>query len=66
MEYREKEKNQRVQQEEIGGTIYTVIAEEMSGRRKTAFEIIGGLVKRNYEKGGLAVCERTEVKEKWN
>lgn len=66
MEYREKEKNQRVQQEEIGGTIYTVIAEEISGTRKTAFEIIGGLVKRNYEEGGLAVCERTEVKEKWN
>ena len=43
-----------------------MIAEEKREGKGTAFEIIGGLVKRNYEKGGLAVCERTEEKEKWN
>ena len=42
-------KGKRVVRETIGTTEYTVVAEEMSGAKITAFEIIGGIAKRHFD-----------------
>lgn len=45
--------DKRVVREIMGATEYTIVAEEMSGAKHTAFEIIGGIVKRHFDEDKL-------------
>ncbi|MGN0812332.1 MAG: hypothetical protein ACI4MQ_02335 [Candidatus Coproplasma sp.] len=42
-------KKQRTEQYEIGGTVYTVIAEESENARGTQSDIINSLLKRHFD-----------------
>ena len=60
-------KKQRIEQYEIGGTVYTVIAEESEDARGTQLDIVNSLLKRHSDEinstnllfatnGGKKVC----------